>query len=130
MTIENPESAILDQERRALDRWSQGDPLGYVDGGADDITYFDDIGAHRRVDGIDAVREYLASLEGEIPPHEYEMLDPKVQIYGDTGILTMRYQATMADGQPGPPWKATSVYRRTAGEWRMVHANWSLVKAR
>jgi ketosteroid isomerase-like protein len=100
-----------------------------VDNAADDITYFDDIGAHRRVDGIEAVRDYLASLEGEIPPHEYELLDPKVQIYGDTGVLTMRYQATMADGQPGPPWKATSVYRRTAGEWRMVHAHWSLVKA-
>lgn len=46
----------------------------------------------------------------------------------DVGILTLRYHAYGPDGQALARWKATSVYRHAAGEWRMVHARWSLVK--
>ena len=97
---------------------------------ADDVTYFDDIGAHSRVSGIEALRTYLTSLQGKIPPHRYELLDPKVQLYGDVGILTLRYAAYGADPKPLSRWKATSVYRRVDDEWRIVHAHWSLVKER
>jgi hypothetical protein len=128
VTQENAEQAILAQERRALDQWAQGNPRGYGDRDADDVTYFDDIGAHSRIDGIAALRSYLASLEGKIPPHRYEIVVPKVQVYGDMGILTLRYDPYAADGKPLQRWKATSVYRRTAGEWRRVHAHWSMVK--
>ncbi len=129
MTRERDEKAILAQERRALDRWSAGHPLGYLDVDADDVTYFDDIGAQRRVEGVAAMRTYFASLEGKVPQHRYEVVDPKVQIYGDTGILTFHYDASLPDATPLPRWKATSVYRRTGSEWRIVHAHWSLVKA-
>jgi ketosteroid isomerase-like protein len=122
------EQAIVAQERRALDQWAKGNPLGYLDIQADDVTYFDDIGAHSRVSGIDAMRTYLTSLKGKIPPHRFEMLDSHVQLYGDIGILTLRYHAYGADAQSGSRWKATSVYRRVGDQWRIVHAHWSLVK--
>jgi ketosteroid isomerase-like protein len=125
---QDAEQAIVAQERRALEQWAQGNPLGYLDIDADDVTYFDDIGAHSRVDGIGAVRTYLTTLKGKIPPHRYELLDPKVQLYGDIGILTLRYDAYGTAAQPVSRWKATSVYRRTNGHWRIVHAHWSLVK--
>jgi hypothetical protein len=64
------ERAIVAQERRALDQWAKGNPLGYLDVDADDVTYFDDIGAHARVDGIAAMRTSLASLQGKIPRYE------------------------------------------------------------
>lgn len=122
------EQAILAQERRALEQWSKGNSLGYLDVIADDVTYFDDISAHSRVDGIGAMRTYLTSLQGKIPAHRYEMLDPKVQLYGDIGILTLRYDAYGTAAQPVARWKATSVYRRAEDQWRIVHAHWSLVK--
>jgi len=122
----NTEQTILAMERQGLDHWAQGDPLGMSDNFADDITYFDDIGAHTRLNGLEEMQNYLASLE--IPPHSYELVDPKVQIYGDIAILTLRYQSTSLDGEPDPPWKATSVYRLIDSEWRVVHAHWSLVK--
>ena len=128
MTPTADEQAIITQERRALDRWAAGHPSGYLDVDADDVTYFDDIGAQRRVDGLAAMRAYFTSLEGRIPAHRYEMVDPKVQLYGDTAVLTMRYHPTALDGTKGTPWKATSVYRKRGGEWRIVHAHWSLVK--
>ena len=128
MTHESDEQAILDQERRALDQWASGNPLGYVDIDADDVTYFDDIGAHRRIDGLDRLRTYLGGLIGKIPPHRYELVDPRVQIYGDVAILTLRYQPLDTGGKPLTAWKATSVYRRSATDWRIVHAHWSTVK--
>ena len=128
MTRENDERAILGQECRALDQWASGNPLGYVDIDADDVTYFDDIGAHSRIDGLDTLRTYLAGLIGKIPPHKYELVDPRVQVYGDVAILTLRYQPSDTDGKPLTAWKATSVYRRSATDWRIVHAHWSTVK--
>jgi ketosteroid isomerase-like protein len=125
---EDSEQAIVAQERRALEQWAKGNPLGYLDIVADDVTYFDDIGAHSRVNGIDAMRTYLTSLKGKIPPHRYEMLEPNVQVYGDVGILTQRYHAYGAEAQPLSRWKATAVYRRIDDQWLMVHAHWSLVK--
>lgn len=120
--------AILARERVALDQWSQGKPLGYVGIDADDVTYFDDIAAQTRVEGLDAMRAYFDDLEGKIPPHRYEVVDPLVQLYGDTGVLTFHYQPYAPDGTPGTRWKATSVYRRVGSEWRIVHAHWSTVK--
>lgn len=122
------EREILAQERRALDRWCQGDPLGYTEIYADDVTYFDDIGAQERVDGIGGMREYMDSLRGKIPPHRYEIVRPRVQVYGDVAILTLRYSTRSADGRPLTPWKATSVYRRTGEGWRIVHAHWSIAE--
>ena len=125
---ENIEQTILAKERQGLDRWSKRDPLGFSVNFADDVTYFDDIGGHKRFDGLEEVQNYLTTLDGKIPPHSYELVDPKVQVYGDIAILTLRYHSTSIEGEPGPPWKATSVYKLTDGEWSVVHVNWSLVK--
>lgn len=129
MSNQHAVEAILALERSALDRWSQGDPFGYLEIHAEDVTYFDDIAAQTRIDGVDALREYFRNtLEGNLPPHEYELVNPRVQVYGDTGILTMRYHPRGPDGTMMPAWKATSVYRRDDGAWRCVHAHWSMVK--
>lgn len=56
--------AVLAQERRALDQWSAGNPTGYLDIDAADVTYFDDIRAQSRIDGIEAMRAYFTALTG------------------------------------------------------------------
>lgn len=128
MTRQTAETSILAQEHRALEQWAQGRPSGYVEIDSDEVTYFDDIAAHRRIDGIGAMRQYFSALEGKIPVHRYEMVDPKVQVHGEVGVLTFRYVPTTLDGRPLPHWKATSVYRHADDSWRILHAHWSLVK--
>jgi ketosteroid isomerase-like protein len=124
----NAEQDIIALERSAADQWSQGNPFGYANNAADDVTWFDDIGAQSRIEGIAAFRKYLASLEGQIPPHTYEIVGPKVQVYDDIGILTFHWHGSTTDGKPLPNWKVTSVYQHNGDTWHMVHANWSLVK--
>ncbi len=128
LILEDVEQVILAKERQALDRWSAGDPLGFAVNFAEDATYFDDIAAHTRLDGLEEIKKHLGSLKGKIPAHNYEIVDPKVQVFGEVAILTMRYHGSTTDGQPGPPWKATSVYHLTNDNWLVVHAHWSLVK--
>ena len=128
LILEDVEQVILAKERQALDRWSAGDPLGFAVNFAEDATYFDDIAAHTRLDGLEEIKKHLGSLEGKIPAHNYEIVDPKVQVFGEVAILTIRYHGSTTDGQPGPPWKATSVYHLKNDNWLVVHAHWSLVK--
>lgn len=128
LTQETVEQAVLAKERQANDQWSAGHPSGFPVNFADDVTYFDDIAAQTRIEGLEKLQNYFESLEGKIPPHSYELVDPKVQVYGDIAILTFQYHPTMSDGEPGSPWKATSVYHLNNEEWQVVHAHWSLVK--
>ena len=117
---------IIAQERLGLDQWAAGNPVGYAHSAVEDVTYFDDIGAMTRIEGREAWLEYLATLP--VPPHRYEIVDPVVQVYGDTGILTLQYQGFGDEDEAWPPWRATSVYRYVDGDWRQVHAHWSLIK--
>jgi hypothetical protein len=126
--VQVPDAAadIITQERAGLDQWSAGEPVGYAHSAAPDVTYFDDIGAATRIEGPEAWRGYLSTLE--IPPHEYELIDPRVQVYGDMGILTIHYHGLGPDGEVLSRWKATSVYRHDGDVWCTVHAHWSLIK--
>lgn len=120
---------IIKLERKALDNWAKGDPVRFAENFSKDATYFDDIAAQSRVEGIEEITKYFKSLNGKIPPHKYELINPKVQVYGDIAILTFRYNSTSQNNESGPPWKSTSVYRLLDDKWKVVHANWSLIKA-
>jgi hypothetical protein len=79
-TVEEATESVIAKEREALDQWSAGNPGGFTVNMAMDVTYMDDIGAHSRLDGFEEVQNYLSSLDGMIPPHSYEVQDPKVQV--------------------------------------------------
>ena len=78
---------IIAMERAALDRWGKGDPQGYLEIMAPEITYFDPF-QERRVDGLEAMKTLLAPLTGTIKIDHYEMINPKVQRSGDVAVLT------------------------------------------
>jgi ketosteroid isomerase-like protein len=114
----NAAQEVVALERGALDEYSQENPLGLVDIAADDVTWFDFTpGPQLRVEGLEAVRNLLAPLASQVPPHTYELLDPRVQVCGDTGILTFHWSGTTTDGQHMGEWKATSIYHWTNGSW-------------
>ena len=126
----NADEEIIALERSALDKWSQGNAHGYIDIGADDVTWFDFTpGKQLRIEGLEAFRNYMASLAGQVPLHTYDIVNPKVQIYGNTAILTFHWKASTIDGKALEGWKATSVYHWKNGKWSMVHNHWSIVQA-
>lgn len=127
-THENVDETVIALESDALNQWAQGNPTGFSQHVADDITYIDDNGEYTRIDGIEAFNNYLSSLEGQIPQHQYKIVDPLVQVYGDVAILTYQWHSKI-DTMSGPLWKASSIYHFNDSIWQMVHAHWSPMNA-
>ncbi|MGE5431700.1 MAG: YybH family protein [Syntrophomonadaceae bacterium] len=120
---EHSEEIIINKEKGALDRWKTGDTFGFVDIAAEDITYFDP-NIEKRVTGIKEFREYFASFNGTFSFPSYELLNPCIQLYGDTAILTFNFTGYSEDGQKDK-WNTTEVYRLINGDWKLAHSNWS-----
>src|SRR5436309_16130068 len=53
---------VIAVERAALDRWGRGDPQGFLDTYASEVTYFDP-GQDRRVDSLDRSEERRVGKE-------------------------------------------------------------------
>ncbi len=119
--------AVIGLERAALDRWGKGDPQGFLETYAPDITYFDP-SRPRRVDGLAAMREYYRPITGKVKVSHYELLNPKVQRHADVAVLTFNLRSHGV-GPSGEAivsrWNSTEVYVRSGGRWRIVHSHWS-----
>ena len=125
-----PADTIIALERAALDRWGRGDPQGYIETYAPEITYFDPF-AEKRIDGIAGMRAMLAPITGKVKISRYEMIDPKVQLAGDIGVLSFNLisHTSNPDGSPRlVRWNSTEVYRRIGGRWKIVHNHWSFTR--
>ena len=58
-----------------------------------------------------------------------EMLNPKVQMYGDVAILSYNFAGVTKnkDGEmKSIRAKSTRVYAKIAGKWKLVHANFGM----
>ena len=122
---------IIAMERAALDRWGNGDPAGYLEIYAPEVTYFDPA-VERRVDGVEAMRKYLAPFVGKIKISRYDMIGPKVQHHGDVAVLSFNLisYGKKPDGVEAAlaRWNSTKVYCRIEGQWKIVHEHWSFIR--
>ncbi len=116
---------ILALERAALDRWGAGDPSGYLEISAPEVTYFDPF-LQRRVDGLEALAAWYAPLRGTIRIDHYDMIEPKVQVCADAAVLT--FNLVSYSGNDAMHWNCTEVYRRGQQGWRIVHTHWSITQ--
>lgn len=115
---------IVAQERAAMERWYTGDPSGYVELFADDLSYFAPV-TGGRLEGISALKDLFGPIEGKINIPRFEMLNPKLQLHGDVGVFTYQLDEYADDGSASARWNATHVYRRIGAQWRIMHAHWS-----
>jgi ketosteroid isomerase-like protein len=119
-------SQVLAWERGALDRWGKGDPGRYLELSAADVTYFDPFTEHR-VDGHAALSALYEPIRGKIQIDRDEIVDPRVQVAGDSAILTFRFVSQGSEGTAR--WNCTEVYQRFGEEWKIIHSHWSFTKS-
>ena len=116
---------ILALERRALDGWQVGNPDPLLAISDPDITYFHAV-TDKRLDGLPAVKALFEGYRGRPLFDGYETAEPRVQVSGDTAVLTytlVRHIGTVTDR-----WYATQVYQRKKEGWRIIHSHWSVTK--
>lgn len=95
---------------------------------ADDYTEFN-ADFSTRVEGK-STNMKLSEPAGKDPNRTMasEMLNPKVQVYGDAAILTYNYAGVSKnkDNEMKPVRaKSTRVYVKQGGSWKLVHANFA-----
>jgi ketosteroid isomerase-like protein len=78
-----------------------------------------------------ALAESMLAVPQDTKPVFSEMQNARVQVYGDTAILTYNFAGMNrgADGKVKPSLaKSTRVYVKDAGKWWLVHANFAPVR--
>lgn len=117
---------IISMEKAALQRWINGDPWGFIEIFAPEITYHEPE-IELRIDGFEAMKDFLAAFEGQIYADSFELLNPRVQLHGDVAVLSFNFvEYTESEGNKSESrWNATEVYLKTAEGWRIIHSHWS-----
>lgn len=116
---------IIALERAALDRWGAGDPSGYLEISAPDVTYFDPF-LERRLDGYEALAAWYAPLRGTIHIDRYDLIDPQVRVCSGVAVLT--FNLVSYSGETAMRWNCSEVYRKDREGWRLIHTHWSITQ--
>jgi ketosteroid isomerase-like protein len=121
---------VMALESAAMERWRKGDPWGFIEISAPDVTYFD-TGTPQRLNGLDALKAEYAQRVGTIHYDVMEFIAPMIQVHGDLAVLTYRFFSTRLnpDGSISSrtPWNCSEVFARSAGRWKIIHTHWSLI---
>ena len=113
---------ILDVLDRNLQSIWDGDVETYRATTADDVSFFEWYISPQRIDGLD----FVSGGGGRI---EHEILQPRVQVYGDTAVVTYTLLIRAA-GEAGVVHKShneTRVFHdfgdAEAPQWKLVHCH-------
>ena len=124
---------ILPLEKAAMERWRNGDPMGFVELSAEDICYVDP-GLTKPILGLNEYRAYMDQVQGKIHYDRSEFIASKIVSVGEAALLTYNYRSSLLSPQgtvsSQTPWNASEVYFKREGEWKIVHSHWSYVKHR
>ncbi|MCH5238387.1 MAG: DUF4440 domain-containing protein [Muribaculaceae bacterium] len=113
---------IWDLEKEALALWFNGQTSGYNNlWSRQSFSYFDGV-VEKRIDSHEDIEKVLQTIEGKLfAPDGYRLENPRVQIFGDTAILTFQIYAntTLIDMK----YNCIEVYHKESnGEWHVVHS--------
>lgn len=122
---------VMALEAGAMERWRRGDPYGFIEISAPDVTYFD-TGTPQRINGRDALKAEYARREGKISYDVMDFIDPRVQVCGDIAVLFYRFLSTWLNPAGlvlrRTPWNCTEVFSRLDGQWKIIHTHWSFIR--
>ena len=120
--------AVVARERAALDAWRRQDKNFFADYIADDATHFGAMHPYLDTDPKENFLPRFEQLTEMFKVLDFQMYHPRVQVYGDTAILTYNSAQTVNVGGRVMHFtsKMTSVYVRQNGVWRVVHGHESM----
>jgi ketosteroid isomerase-like protein len=126
---DNVDETIISIEKAAQDLFAKGDPSGIFNISAEEITYFDEV-TKKRLNGLVELKEHYKPVIGKRILDHYDMIDPKVQIHGNTAVLTFNLiEYTKNDDITTQTyWNATEIFALIKGDWKIIHSHWSIPK--
>jgi ketosteroid isomerase-like protein len=121
-------SQIIAREKSSVEAWQRKDKAFFADFLADDATYFSPMSPYL---DVEPKTNFLPKFEQYAEIFKYtdvQMYNPRVQVYGDTAVLT--YNSSVSGTMGGQPInytsKMTTVYVKQGNTWRVVHGHESM----
>lgn len=122
---------LMTLEAAAMERWRKGDPFGYVEISAPEVTYLD-VGTQPRLNGRETLRAYYAPIAGKVAFDVMDFVAPEVRMCGDLAVMPFRFLSISLnpDGSVArrTPWNVSEVYVNRDGQWRILHTHFSFIQ--
>lgn len=132
-TLDGVWGELYGMEAAAMERWRKGDPLGFIEIGHPELTYFD-TGTPHRINSLEELRAEYVRREGKIFYDVMDFIEPQVLVCGDMAVLAYRFFSTRLnlDGSVASrtPWNCSEVFIRGGGRWQTIHTHWSLISGK
>jgi ketosteroid isomerase-like protein len=121
-------ASIIAREKASFEAWQRKDKAFFADFMTDDATFFSWMNPYLetepKVNFLPKFEQYAEMVKF----HDIGMYNPRVQVYGDTAVLT--YNSSISASFGGQPMnytaKVTSVYAKQGNTWRVVHTHESM----
>ncbi|MBD0372647.1 MAG: nuclear transport factor 2 family protein [Pyrinomonadaceae bacterium] len=116
---------IIAREKASVDAWQRKDKAFFEDFLSEDSTYFSIENPYLETDPKINFLPKFEKYAEMFKFNDFQMYNPRVQVYGDTAILTYNSSVSVSfGGQPiNYTAKVTSVYVKQGNTWRVVHAH-------
>lgn len=121
-----PASEVWLALRSHLDSIFGGDAAGYAASVTEDLSLYEWFVTPHRLDGVDfhlfMTDHSWADTRGE---WRYDLLEPKLQLYGDTAIVSYTFMLTTSgrDGLVHRTHNESRVLVRQEGQWKVAHVH-------
>ena len=128
-SAETPQQAlaaqIIAREKASIEAWQKKDKAFYADFLTEDATFFSSESPYLETEPKENFLPKFDQYVEMFKINDFQMHNPRVQVYGDTAILT--YNSSVSVNFGGQPLnytaKVTSVYIKQGNTWRVVHAH-------
>lgn len=118
-------SQIIAREKSSVEAWKRKDKAFFADFLSDDSTYFNPYNPYLETEPKVNLLPKFEQYAEMFKYNDFQMYNPRVQVYGDTAVLTYNSSVSITvGGQPlNYTAKATSIYVKQGNTWRVVHAH-------
>ncbi len=122
--LDATQQELLEITWRMLNAIHTGDAALYAELSTPDLSCYEDVCPYR-VDGLEFHLTMIRQMAQNpaLKPARFDLLTPRVQVYGDTGIVTYTRLMTYDEGGK-PRWATfneTRVFVKQDGAWKMAH---------
>jgi ketosteroid isomerase-like protein len=119
---------IIAREKASVEAWRRKDKAFFADFMADDSTYYNSFSPYLDADPKTNFLPKFEQYAEMFKFNDFQMYNPRVQVYGDTAVLT--YNSSVSASFNGQPLnytaKMTAVYVKQGNTWRVVHGHESM----
>lgn len=116
---------IIAREKASVEAWGRKDKAFFAEGLADDATFFSPMHPYLEENPKENFLPKFEKYAEVVKINDFQMYNPRVQVYGDTAVLT--YNSSVSATMGGQPMsytaKVSSVYVSQGNAWRVVHVH-------